>query len=218
MRTLDRILIIIAILIGIGVLYMAFVWFTAPVSSTASPEDSLFIYSDPLQTPVNSEYIPEIKHDGYRVLLNAKARYRLDGVLVSKRGYRGGIMNWLAPWDYGMIWGAVIEQQKFIQFRQVVRFMLYRYSPEAPVSMPYISSHSSNSHLIPANPNIRKALGKARKKATVRIEGYLVEVTVIKGPKLFSSWNSSLTRLDTGNGACEIIYVTRLRIGNKVYE
>jgi len=218
MRTLDRILIAFAILVAIGLSYLGYFWLTAPVSSTAVAEDSLSIAKDPLQIMVNSEYIPAIERSGYRILLNARASYRLDGILVSKKHYSGGIMNWLGPWDYAVVWGAVPQQLKYLKFKQAVRYALFRYDPSVPIDVSYIMTHSSNNHLIPATPNLRKALSRAKKHSQVRLEGFLVEVTVIKNGKGSNNWNSSLTRTDTGNGACELIYLKRLRLGDQIYE
>jgi hypothetical protein len=39
----------------------------------------------------------------------------------------------------------------------------------------------------------------------VTLDGYLVNATGPEG----RTWNSSLTRDDTGNGACELIYVEK---------
>jgi hypothetical protein len=42
----------------------------------------------------------------------------------------------------------------------------------------------------------------------VALTGYLVEV---RGPDGFR-WRSSLTREDTGNGACELVWVEKLDV------
>ena len=31
-------------------------------------------------------------------------------------------------------------------------------------------------------------------------------------------WNTSLSRTDSGDGSCELIYLTKARIGNRIYE
>ncbi|MFA6911255.1 MAG: hypothetical protein WCQ59_09065, partial [Candidatus Cloacimonadaceae bacterium] len=68
------------------------------------------------------------------------------------------------------------------------------------------------------NNNLRKAMGRVKKKDQVLIDGFLVNVISTDRKNRIGNWTSSLTREDTGNGACEIIYVTRLRINNDVYE
>jgi len=60
-------------------------------------------------------------------------------------------------------------------------------------------------------------MGKVKKKDIVQLEGHLVNVLGRDKKKRFSSWNTITTRTDEGNGACEIIYVTCLRINHKEY-
>ena len=48
----------------------------------------------------------------------------------------------------------------------------------------------------------------ARKGQVVALEGYLVKVISKDG----WWWKSSLTRNDTGNGACEVIWVEEVEI------
>lgn len=218
MRMLDGIIVAIAIILMMALALVAYEMLWAPEYSMAGSDEILNVLADPIQIDLKSEYIPEIRKSGYLVLINPKATYSIDGVLVSKRRYRGGIMNWLSPWDYAIAWGDVTKQLDYIKFSQIIRFAHFRYDPSAPVNVSYVLSHSSNNHLIPANANIRKALGRAKKRSNIRIEGYLVNLTVIKDAKIFSTWNSSTTRIDEGNGACELIYVTRLRLGDRVYE
>ncbi len=65
---------------------------------------------------------------------------------------------------------------------------------------------ASNMHLIPADgATWRSAQGRERGNV-VRLRGQLVSVL---GPNNFT-WTSSLTRTDTGNGACELFYVESL--------
>jgi hypothetical protein len=45
-----------------------------------------------------------------------------------------------------------------------------------------------------------------------------VNVDAAKNGQTVATWNTSTTRSDTGNGACEIVYVTRLQVGERVFE
>ena len=53
-----------------------------------------------------------------------------------------------------------------------------------------------------------RPLPKLRPGQLVTIDGYLVDV---RGPGGFA-WNTSRTRTDTGNGACEIVWVDALAV------
>lgn len=57
--------------------------------------------------------------------------------------------------------------------------------------------------MIPANDGIERQLKSLRPVNLVRIKGFLVEVSNKEG----LHWKSSLTRSDTGAGACELLWV-----------
>ena len=126
-------------------------------------------------------------------------------------------MSWLSPYDYAIIWGNAPSYLPYLKFDQIVRFCLFKLKSDSPVDATYLNSHMGNNHLIPATVNIRKALSKARKKDLVVIEGYLVSVLAKDRKNRIYTWKSSLSRDDKGNGACEIIYVTSLRIDERIY-
>jgi hypothetical protein len=63
-------------------------------------------------------------------------------------------------------------------------------------------------HLIPADNEIAKIIKKVRAGHVVEIEGYLVKVQARDGWR----WKSSLTRKDTGHGACEVIWVEDISV------
>ena len=66
--------------------------------------------------------------------------------------------------------------------------------------------HSGNMHLIPADPGVESDLDAVREGELVRLSGYLVDA---RGPQGFT-WNTSLSRDDTGGGSCELFYVERV--------
>lgn len=67
----------------------------------------------------------------------------------------------------------------------------------------FFTRSSGNWHMIPATPEVARALGRVARGDIVRIEGELVQVTFDNGVY----FRSSLTRDDEGDGACEIIRV-----------
>jgi hypothetical protein len=60
--------------------------------------------------------------------------------------------------------------------------------------------------MIPATTDLEGRLKKLRPGQIVTASGYLVDV---RGPGGFA-WNTSLSRTDTGNGACELFWVEAL--------
>ena len=70
--------------------------------------------------------------------------------------------------------------------------------------------------MIPSTDNIRRALKSIKTNVLVEIGGYLVNIRGKVGRKDVW-WNTSISRSDTGDHSCEIIYVEKIRINNKVY-
>lgn len=69
--------------------------------------------------------------------------------------------------------------------------------------MAEIVRSSANMHLIPADAAVAQALRGVRAGQNVRIDGWLVQADAPDGWR----WRSSLTREDSGGGACELVYV-----------
>jgi hypothetical protein len=63
-------------------------------------------------------------------------------------------------------------------------------------------------HMIPATPLIERRLTALRPNDVVRLRGYLVEAEAPDGWR----WRSSLSREDTGAGACEVVWVEALEL------
>ena len=147
------------------------------------------------------------------------ATYSLAGVVKSKKSYGSGWQGEVAPYDLAIVWGKLTlpEYDEYISYRQSNRWYYYRYKAGFPDSKDYIISHSANNHILPANYNILEAIVMLEKEQKVLLEGYLVQITAIyKGRDYW--WNSSMSRRDSGDASCEVFYVERVRIGNKVYE
>jgi hypothetical protein len=66
---------------------------------------------------------------------------------------------------------------------------------------------SSNMHMIPADDGIMDGLIGLRPGEVIELAGYLVGIQ--EGGQW--TWVSSLSRTDTGDGACEVVWVSRLR-------
>ena len=63
-------------------------------------------------------------------------------------------------------------------------------------------------HIVPSNDYVKHLLTKVRAGQIVHIKGQLIEAKKSNG----WHWRSSLSREDTGNGACELMYVTELTV------
>ena len=129
-------------------------------------------------------------------------------VLASKDYYFGREAD-LSPVDLALGWGRMSDEDvlKDISISQGGRFYYWRVS-NFPIPREEIQSHSANMHMIPADANVRKVLQNIRVGNVVRLHGYLVEAKTSDGWR----WKSSLTREDTGRGACELVLVQSVEV------
>ena len=142
----------------------------------------------------------------------ARARYDITARVLRKEIYRlDGGAN-LAPVDLGVGWGPMSDTRVIdeLEFSQMGRFLYWKpkRAGDFPVPVQLLVTHAAQMHLIPSTPAIDRRIRKLRPGELVTIGGFLVDV---RGPGGFA-WNTSLTRTDTGNGACEIVWVETLEV------
>lgn len=174
---------------------------------------------DPLQIPYPflEPIIKEFK-DGH-FTITPVAAYKLSGMVVSKKSYSDDWDGVVSPMDLAVVWGKLADREygKYITFSQGSRWYHYQWKEGSPVDGSFILTHSGNNHIIPANENIGRATKTIKKKDKVVLEGFLVNLKgTYKGRTVI--WNTSLLRNDTGNGSCELFYVSKVRINTKIYE
>jgi len=157
--------------------------------------------------PVQRELFTSLfyEQNGYRIA--PLATFDIRARVISAARYRFGREADLAPVDLVLGWGALSDTNvlKQISFSQNGRAYTW-WTTAWPVPRDMIQSHSANMHTIPANREIEKQLKSVRPGNMVHLKGLLVEVTSKEGWR----WKSSLTRTDTGGGACELIWVESL--------
>jgi hypothetical protein len=174
---------------------------------------------DPVQIPfASSEPIIIDWKNGHFTLMPV-AKYRLSGVVVSKESYADGWDGKISPIDVAIVWGRLSgsDYRRYVTFSQGSRWYHYQLKEGSPFEVSYVITHSSNNHIIPANENILRAIKSIKKKDKVILEGWLVNLSgKYQGGNV--SWTTSLSRQDTGNGSCELFYVSKVRIEAKIYE
>lgn len=75
-------------------------------------------------------------------------------------------------------------------------------------------NQGSNNHLLVADENLKKEIKKAKKGDQIYFKGYLAKYSHDQGFER----DTSTSREDTGNGACEVVYVTDFKILKKANE
>jgi hypothetical protein len=160
---------------------------------------------EPLQTRIPDPEPFDFK--GYRI--TPLAHFEIEARVLSRERYRRGREAELSPIDLALGWGPMSAQEVIdrLEISQSHRYYQWR-SDRLPLPLPVIASHSANMHIIPAADPIEDELAKIRKGHIVRLGGYLIQATAPDGWR----WRSSLTRSDTGGGACEVVLVNRIAV------
>jgi hypothetical protein len=143
-------------------------------------------------------------------VLTPRAEFSAEARVLGKENYYVDAGAKLIPVDFAMGWGSMSDTALIDRLRisQSGRFYFWGYSGEAPAPHQEIIRSSANMHLIPADAAVKKVLSSARVGDVVAIEGDLVDAKSDGG----WSMTTSLTRDDSGAGACEIVYVRRASI------
>lgn len=142
--------------------------------------------------------------------INPVANYSFEARVLSTESYwfDGGAD--LSPVDLAIGWGAMSDTSLLDQlsFSHGRRFFNYRYPASYTGSPAEIINHISNVHIVPASDAIESQIKRLRKGELVRVKGQLVVATKGNGWR----WQTSLTRDDSGAGACELMYVEKVEV------
>lgn len=166
------------------------------VMAPAEPQQQM------LQTPITQQV------DAYQ--LTELASFKITAKVLAKKNYSFDRGAQLSPTDLALGWGRMSDETVLEQIKisQSGRFYFWRVAA-FPIPQREIETHSANMHVIPENISVKYALGKVRPGDIVEMSGSLVNVLSTDNQW---RWHSSLTREDTGGGACELIWVKNLRI------
>ncbi|UGB38621.1 hypothetical protein [Frateuria soli] len=140
-------------------------------------------------------------------VLRTRAHIALTARVLSREDYRWDAGASLAPTDLALGWGRMSDSAVLagIEISQSNRFF-YWHVRDFPIPRREIETSATNVHLIPADAGVRHAMKQVRPGELVHLEGFLVDASRADG----WHWRTSLRRDDTGDGACELMYVEEL--------
>ena len=154
--------------------------------------------------PVQRDIAAPQSHQVGEFTITEVAHFEIRAKVLGRENYYLGKESALSPLDLALGWGRMSDESIIEQFsiRQNNRFYFWRVDAY-PIPRREIETSSANMHLIPANDVVKAAMDRVRKGDIVALSGSLVNVTGDDG----WYWRSSLSRSDTGSGACELIWV-----------
>ena len=141
--------------------------------------------------------------------ITPRAAFNIRARVLSREDYSWSDGSDLSPVDLALGWGAMSDSGVLedIKISQSGRFYYWNLS-SWPIPRKEIETHSANMHLIPKNRKVAAKIKRAREGDVVQLRGSLVYVEAEDGWR----WKSSLTRNDTGAGACEVIWVEDFKV------
>lgn len=189
------------IIIGLVILSVFYLWSGSEISRAPG----VLAPDEPYQKEVYSARFREI--NGYRVELLDSFDIRARVIAAERYWFDQG--SALSPVDLVLGWGvmsdsAVLQQISISQGGRFYRWWVRTLSLPRRV----IETQSANMHMIPATGEIGRQLKSIRAGNMVHLKGFLVEATSPQGFR----WRSSLSREDTGGGACELVLVESIYV------
>lgn len=161
----------------------------------------------------------ESNQEHYRI--TPKYEYSLEGVVVSTHNADAFLdMAHHEEWrdfinirDLCVIWGDNVKSGVYedMQFENGNWTCWYSW-PNSNVRQRFQNNQLSNNHLLAGEESIKKAIMEAQPGDHIHIEGMLVNYA---NPANGFKRGTSITRTDTGQGACETIYVEKFDIIKK---
>ncbi len=140
------------------------------------------------------------------------AEFHLKARVLSYENYYMGKESKLSPVDLALGWGPMSDQSNLdkIEIRQSNRWYYWK-TKTIKTTQGIIVNNSANMHIIPDNESIDESISKIKRGSLVELRGYLVKVNSDEG----WVWKSSLSRNDSGEGACEIFWVKDFSLINQ---
>jgi hypothetical protein len=144
---------------------------------------------------------------GYELI--PKATYRVRARILSRERYRLGRESDLSSYDLALGWGVMSDQRVIdaLEIRQGTRRYTYAWSGDEPAHPSALARQSANHHIIAGTPEVNEVIEDTPVGGALELEGDLVVVEAPDGWR----WATSLSRMDVGDGACEIFHVKRAR-------
>lgn len=204
--------------LAVLILLLCWLGLRSPESSTFTPANSgnslcpmpekFRDIDQPLQSDVDNRIQAMTRGDASLVPL---AGFSLHARVLSRENYRVGNEAEFSPVDLALGWGPMAKpgMAEKLNVSQSGRWYRYSWGSEGPpLALEEIIRHSANMHMVPANDEVATSLARVHSNDVVELDGWLIRIEKKDGWR----WQSSLSRSDSGNGACELVYVCSIQV------
>lgn len=176
--------------------------------------------AEPLQSPTTVKSFTS-HVNGQQYIIDPKFDYELNGVIVSYHDADSFIdithhdqwKDFINLRDLCVIWGDNVDSGVYLNMDfSNDSWTCWAYWPDRATGKRFNMTQLSNNHLLIDDPKIKQILMSAEPGDHIRLKGVLA---AYRNPANQFKRGTSTTRTDTGNGACETIYVNEFKIINK---
>ena len=178
------------------------------------------VLSDPLQTLTDkASFQTQINDQVYTII--PLFDYHLSGVVVTdyESGSLGDIYHhrqwkdFLNVKDLCVVWGQNVQSDVFRKLRYSSgSWTCFFQIPDRQMGTQFRSDQLSNNHILTDNIDLHRLVMRTAPGDEVRISGMLANY---QNQATGFERETSISRTDTGNGACETIFVTDFSITKK---
>ncbi len=175
---------------------------------------------DPVQSATRKNSFTT-QANGQQYVITPSYDYELEGVVVSLHDaddflditHHRRWQDYINLRDLCVIWGSNVKSGVYreMEFSNGTWTCWFSW-PNSEVVSRFDGTQLSNNHLLIDDDAIKQALMQVESGDHIRLNGMLVEYS---NPGNGFRRGTSVTRTDTGNGACETIYVNRLEVIKK---
>lgn len=168
---------------------------------------------DPEQTPPARAPF-DVSQGGVSYRVEPLHRYRLHGLVVSRQTHDGDRMlhrRWndhLNVADVCVVWGDNARADLTAFEFWSGQFTCFFRTDDSAAWRAFRPEQLANNHLLSDDAYLRERIARVRVGDQIRLDGYLARYSNASGFER----GTSTTRSDTGNGACETVYVTRFDV------
>ncbi len=191
----------------LGALLMVAFGFHAWSARAVRHPAGILVAEDPLQENLTDGRAWNAKGHAFQAL----ARFHVRARVLSTERYRWDRPADISPLDLALGWGRMSDTSVLDQLNLSQSDRWFHWSAsKLPIPESDLISHAANMHMIPAEKRVERILLGIREGQIVTLDGYLVHVDGKDG----WHWQSSLTRDDTGDGACEVVWVEQVGLSD----
>lgn len=163
---------------------------------------------EPIQEELDEEEV--LKLDNFN--LTMRYSYKISAKVLKQKNYSDSDAD-IVPLDLALGWNKMADEDLLkksnIKISQSNRFYFWRVKNFDFLSRKEIEHNSANVHIVPSNEEIKDYLiDNVNEGDNLYMEGFLVD---LKNENNGSFRKTSTKRTDTGAGACEIFYITKIK-------